>query len=118
MDKLATEQARNFISAMEKFGKYVDFKRKYPNPNRAQKGVIGRAKMECYRVLYDLAFTPERNDYRRRGEGDMLEALEKLEQHLTSLALDGGDSAPLQAVSTPEVLSLSLSDSASRPAAQ
>ncbi len=40
------------------------------------------------------------------------------EAHLTKRVLDGGDSAPLQAVSTPEVLSLSLSDSASRPAAQ
>ena len=38
--------------------------------------------------------------------------------HLTKRALDGGDSAPLQALSTPGVLSPSPSDSASRPAAQ
>ena len=36
----------------------------------------------------------------------------------TQRALDGGDSAPSQTLSTPEVLSPSLSDSASRPAAQ
>lgn len=36
----------------------------------------------------------------------------------TKHALDGGDSAPSQTLSTPEVLSPSLSDSASRPAAQ
>ena len=35
----------------------------------------------------------------------------------TPLALDGGDSAARQAESTPEVLSPSPSDSASRPAA-
>ena len=45
-----------------------------------------------------------------------LECMER--RQLTPLALDGGDSAPLQAESTPEVLSPSLSDSASRPAAQ
>jgi len=41
-----------------------------------------------------------------------------IKKRLTPLALDGGDSAPQSALSTPEVLSPSLSDSASRPAAQ
>lgn len=45
-------------------------------------------------------------------------SLYKKVTRLTPLALDGGDSADRQAVSTPEVLSPSLSDSASRPAAQ
>jgi hypothetical protein len=46
------------------------------------------------------------------------EVLANQQRHLTKRALDGGDSAPQSAVSTPEVLSPSLSDSASRPAAQ
>ena len=54
----------------------------------------------------------ERNDLLRK-----VFELEEQVRRLTPRALDGGDSAAQSAFSTPEVLSPSLSDSASRPAA-
>ena len=55
--------------------------------------------------------------YTEYGGGNLSEGIRRHWRGLTPLALDGGDSAPQSALSTPEVLSPSLSDSASRPAA-